>query len=608
MKEKLIWKVLLFFFVCGITFAQEKTITGTVKDETGVPLPGIVVAVKGSTAGVATDFDGNYKIKAKVGDILHFMGVGLKSVDKLVSASSTSFDVVMHLETEELDEVVVTAYGTQNKSSVAGSVQTIKSDQLAKAQSANIIQSLSGKAAGVQVRNTSGQPGEGSEVRFRGIGSISASNNPLYVVDGIPFNGDISSISAQDIESITFLKDASANALYGSRGANGVIVVTTKKGSGGKLRVTYETKLGMNTRAVPDYDVITDPREYYQLEFQRRKLGAWVAKNTLTEAEASLSAANSLVSSIGYNIFNVPNNQVIDPTTGLVNPNAEILYQDDWHKALFRTGVKREHYLSLMQGGEKVNSFLSLGYLKEDGYVLNSGFDRVTARTNLDFKFNDNIKVGTNLNYAYTFQKSPQEGKGSATFSNLFSWTRNAAPIFPIYARDRYGKLQYDAKGDIIYDFGKGETENFDGSKTKRVYIENMNPYATTLKNTQTNESHTLGARAYASVNFLKDFNFTYNVGYDLQADNRLRYGWEVGGDSAPYGGSITNATRFTTSLVNNQLLSWKKTFGNHDIELMVGHESTQMQSKMLSGNKTNVVVSEKVFIANATKFGALYG
>lgn len=608
MKEKLIWTVSFFFLALQIALAQEKTITGVVKDEQGEPLPGITVTIKGTTKGVATDFDGNYKIKAKVGDILHFIGIGLKSVDRLVSASTSKFDVVMHLETEELEEVVVTAYGTQNKASVAGSIQTIKSDQIAKAQSANVIQSLSGKAAGVQVRNTSGQPGEGSEVRFRGVGSISASNNPLYVVDGVPFDGDISSISSQDIESITFLKDASANALYGSRGANGVVVVTTKKGTGGKLRVTYETKLGINTRAVPDYDVITDPREYYQLEFQRRKLGAWVAKNTLTEAEASLSAANSLVGSIGYNIFDVPNDQVIDPTTGLVNPNADIVYQDDWHKALFRTGVKREHYISLMQGGEKVNSYLSLGYLKEDGYVLNSGFDRVTARTNLDFKLNNNIKLGTNLNYAYTFQKSPQAGKVSTNFSNLFSWTRNAAPIFPIYARDRYGNLKYDAKGDIIYDFGRGETENFDGSKTKRAYIENMNPYATTLKNTQTNESHTLGARAYASINFLKDFNFTYNLGYDLQADNRLRYGWEVGGDSAPYGGSITNATRFRTSLINNQLLSWKKTIGNHNIELMVGHESTQMLSKMLSGNKTKVVVSEKVFISNATKFGALYG
>lgn len=608
MKERLIWMVSLFFFVLQFTFAQERAITGTVKDEGGVPLPGVTVTIKGTTKGVATDFDGKYSIKAKVGDVLHFIALGMKSVDKSISASTSKIDVVMEEEAEQLDEVVVTAYGTQNKSSIAGSVQTIKAEQLSKVQSANVMQSLAGKAAGVQIKNTSGQPGAGSEVRFRGIGSISASNNPLYVVDGIPFHGDIASISAQDIESITFLKDASANALYGSRGANGVIVVTTKKGSGNDIRITYETKVGVNTRAVPDYDVITDPREYYQLEFQRRKLGAWVKNNTLTEAQAAQNAATSLVSSIGYNVFNVPNDQVIDPATGLVNPNAQILYQDDWYKALFGTGFKTEHFINIMKGGEKSNSYLSLGYLNEDGYVLNSGFDRVAARTNIDYKLTDNIKVGTNLNYTYTFQKSPQEGKNSGTYSNLFSWTRNAAPIFPIYARDRYGNMRYDAKGDIIYDFGKGQTQNFDGSATKRVYIENMNPYATTLKNTQTNERHSLGARAFASIDFLKDFNFTYNIAYDLFADNRLRYGWEVGGDSEPYGGSITNGVRFQSTLTNQQLLSWKKEFGAHSIDLMVGHESSDFQSKMLAGNKTNVVVSEKVFISNATKFGSLNG
>ncbi|MDO5105418.1 SusC/RagA family TonB-linked outer membrane protein [Capnocytophaga sp.] len=608
MRERIVCLVSFFFLAFGFAFAQEKTVTGTVKDEGGVPLSGVTVTVKGTTRGVATDFDGHYTIKTKAGDALTFTAIGFATVERSVTASTSRIDVTLQEEAEELGEVVVTAYGTQSRASVAGSVQTIKSDDIAKSQSANVIQSLTGKAAGVQVRNTSGQPGEGSEVRFRGIGSISASNNPLYVVDGIPFNGDISSISLQDIESITFLKDASANALYGSRGANGVIVVTTKKGSGGKLHVTYETKLGMNTRAVPDYDIITDPREYYQLEFQRRKLGAWVANNALTEQQAAQSAANSLVSSIGYNVFNVPNDQVIDPATGLVNPNASLLYQDDWHKALFGVGIKQEHYLSLMQAGEKVNSYLSIGYLNEDGYVLNSGFDRVTARANLDFKLNDNIKVGTNLNYAYISQKSPQAGKGSTTFSNLFSWTRNAAPIFPIYARDRYGNIIYNQKGEVVYDFGKGQTENFDGSKTRRVYIENMNPYATTLKDVRDNDSHTLGARAYASINFLKDFNFTYNVGYDLKADNRFRYGWEVGGDAFASKGSITNATRFSTTLTNQQLLSWKKVLGKHSIDLMIGHESQELISKMLAGNKTNVVVSEKVFISNASKLGYLNG
>ncbi len=608
MKERVIWTVLLFFSALYFSYAQEKTITGTVKDETGMPLPGIVVTIKGSTRGVSTDFDGNYSIKAKPNDILHFMGMGLKLVSKLVSDSTTKIDVVMEEQTEELTEVVVMAYGVQNKASVAGSVRTIKSDEIAKSQTANVMQSLTGKAAGVQIRNTSGQPGAGSEVRFRGVGSISSSNNPLYVIDGIPYNGSVSAVSPQDIESITFLKDASANALYGSRGANGVIVITTKKGKAGKLQFSYETKVGMNTRAVPDYDIITDPREYYQLEFQRMKLGAWVADNTLTEAQAAQSAAGSLISNLGYNIFNVANDQVIDPATGLVNPNASILYYDDWNKALFGTGFRQEHFVNAIYGNEKVDSYLSLGYLKEDGYVLNSGFERVTARLNTTFSLTESIKLGTNLNYAYSKQRSPQEGKESTTFSNLFSWTRNAAPIFPIYARDRYGNIKYDVNGNVIYDFGNGETQNFDGSNTKRNYIVNMNPYATTLKNTQTNESHVVGARAFASIDFLKNFNFTYNVGYDLQADNHLRYGWEVGGDDYAHNGSISNGMRFNTTITHQQLLSWKKNLGKHSIDLMVGHESSDFLSKMMAGYKTNVVISEKVFLSNATKYGYLAG
>lgn len=596
---------LFLAFIVQLSFAQERTISGTVSDESG-PLPGVSVIKKGTTIGTETDFDGNYKIKAKTGDVLVFSFVGMKTTEKTVGTGNS---ISMTMESDNLlEEVVVVAYGTQKKSSISGSIQTIKSEELAKAQTANVIQSLSGKATGIQIKSTSGQPGKEPEVRFRGIGSLSSSNKPLYVVNGIPYNGNISSISSQDIESVTFLKDASANALYGSRGANGVIVITTKRGKKGNIQITYQSKVGINSRATKDYEKITDPSEYYELETQRIKLGQ-MFKNGLSEQDALKYASSNVVSSLGgYNPYNVTSKELIDPNTGKINPNAKLLYFDDWDNALFSNSIRQEQFLNVMYGDDKINTYLSLGYLDDGGYVVNSGYRRITTRADINYKIVENIKFGLNLNYANSQMKDPQAGKNSGTFSNLFSWTRNAAPIFPIYARDRYGNIKYDKKGNKIYDFGKGQNENFDGNPTIRKYIKNMNPYATTLKNTQTNTDNNVNSIAYVSIDFLENFNFKYNLSYDFSTSNRLRYGWEVGGDSAPYNGSITNAARFESTFTNQQLLSWKKTFGNHNVDLMVGHESSDYKSEMFAGNKTNVVISDNVYLSNASKVGYLSG
>src|SRR5690606_28997273 len=216
-------------------------------------------------------------------------------------------------DSEALEEVVVTAYGVQTRESIAGSVTSLSSDDIAENQSGNVMQSLTGKVGGVQIRSTTGQPGAAPSVRFRGIGSISSSNEPLYVVDGVPYNGDVAAIATQDIDQITFLKDAAANALYGSRGANGVVIITTKKGKG-EVKVNYESRVGYNSRSIKDYETVDDPIRYYELRWERLKLGN--IYNGQSESEAASNASNSLISDLGYNIFNVPNNQVIDPSTG----------------------------------------------------------------------------------------------------------------------------------------------------------------------------------------------------------------------------------------------------------------------------------------------------
>lgn len=591
--------VLLLVLMAQITFAQERVVSGIVSDNTGMPIPGVSVLVKGTKTGTQTDFDGKYSIKASPSQILVFTYIGMKAKEE--PATSTTVNAKLAGDALELEGVVVVAFGTQKKSEITGAVTKIDAKALENTQASNAIQSLTGKVAGVQIQANSGQPGDPPQVRFRGIGSLSSSNAPLYVVDGIPYNGDINAIATQDIESISFLKDASSNALYGSRGANGVIIVTTKKGKKGQLRVTYETKIGVNSRAVPEYDMIKDPGEYYETVYGRIKSGLIFGGQTA--ANASTIAANTLISgesySLGYNNYNVANNQLINTATGKINSNASLLYHDDWAKELFRDATRTEHFLSLSSSTDNLSSYLSVGYLKDNGYTINSDFKRATVRANVDYNVNSKIKVGANLNYANTDQNAPISQVSSSTYSNLFGWSRNIAPIYTIWQRDAAGNFVTNPDGSRIYEFNKSGVRPYGG---------NLNPYATTLLNTNLNQENKFGARGYVSIDFLKNFNFRYNLGYDLLSGYYLNATTGEGGDDMGVGGRIGTATSNDYTITNQQLLSWKKSFGNHTLDILVGHESSDFTSKMLAGQKSGVVIPGLPVLSNATKYNYVDG
>lgn len=607
MKHKLLSFFVGSMILTSVAFAQEKKVSGRVTGADGKPLAGVTIAVQGSNVATQTDVNGNYSLSVPTGKVIVFRSVGFADKTLIVKEGQSAFNVILDNSENSLQEVIVTAYGTQTKESIAGSISTLKSKDLEQVQSANVVQSLAGKVGGVQIRSTSGQPGAPATVRFRGLGSISSSNDPLYVVDGVPFNGDVASISSQDIAEMSFLKDAAANALYGSRGANGVIIITTKKGlNNNKIDMTIDSRVGVNSRATKDYDYITDPGEYYELRWQRLRLGQVTGGKT--DAESRAYATENLVKDLGYNIFNVANNKIIDPATGKVASGAMVKYHDDWNKYLFDNSIRHEHNLNLRYGNDKVTTYLSGGYLKDNGYVVNSGFDRVTTRGNLEFKPYSFVKLGGNFNYAGTKARDPQAGKGSATYSNLFSWSRNQAPIYPIFARDKNGNLITKADGTTAYDWGDGQTTNPDGTIARRPYITNMNPYASTILDAQTNSNSNVSLRGYASIDFLKHFNFIYNLGYDFRSSNRLRYSNNEGGDSQPYGGSITNALSNEKTLTNQQLLSYDNTFGDHKLNIMIGHESSNYENKMIAGSKTNIVIPNEFFLSNASKYSALNG
>lgn len=245
--------------------AQEKKITGVVSDSAG-PLPGVNVILKGTTMGTETDFDGKYSLNAKTGDVLVFSFVGMQVTERTVGAGS-ELNVLMKEDANILDEIVVVGYGTTTKQSFTGTAKVVKTENLEAKSVSNVSQALAGEIAGVNVINTSGQPGTAATIRIRGFGSVNGNRDPLYVVDGVPFSGSINSINPSDIESTTVLKDASATAIYGSRGANGVIMITTKTGKSGKTSVEVDLKTGVNFQLLPRYDVIKSPDEYIELSW-----------------------------------------------------------------------------------------------------------------------------------------------------------------------------------------------------------------------------------------------------------------------------------------------------------------------------------------------------
>ncbi len=273
MRSKFKWIfTLLLAFSMQFSFAQEKTVAGVVT-ENGMPLPGVSVVVKGTTNGTQTDFDGKYSIKTRAGQVLEFSYIGLKSQSITVGASN-SVNVAMTPDAAvDLGEVVIIGYGKTTKEAYVGTAAKVEVKNIQSTSVSNITQALSGEVAGVNVIQTSGQPGTAATIRIRGFGSVNGNRDPLYVVDGVPFDGGttasntsnlsaLNTINPSDIENLTILKDATATAVYGARGANGVVVITTRSGKSNRSSIEVDFKTGVNVSLLPRYETIKSPEEY----------------------------------------------------------------------------------------------------------------------------------------------------------------------------------------------------------------------------------------------------------------------------------------------------------------------------------------------------------
>ncbi|MCL5246889.1 SusC/RagA family TonB-linked outer membrane protein [Cellulophaga sp. 20_2_10] len=580
MRTKVAWILTpLLVLLMSFSYGQEKTITGNVTDHEGLPLPGVSVLVVGTTTGTQSDFDGNYTIKASVGQVLRYSYVGQKTTDRKVGSANT-VSLQMEEDAEALDEVVVVGYSTSTKQAFTGTAKVIKADILEAKSFSNVSQALTGEVAGVNVINTSGQPGTVATIRIRGFGSVNGNRDPLYVVDGVPFSGSINSINPSDIASTTVLKDATATAIYGARGANGVILLTTKMGKRGSTSIEVDVKTGVNFQAIPRYDVINSADEYTEL--------AWMAMGNRTlsfdPTNDNVAYANAfLYSSRGINPnFNQYDtndvSQIIDPATGKVRAGVGRRYTpENWEDAAFQSSVRTEANLKMSGGNDKTRYFSSFGYLDEEGYIKNSNYKRYSTRLNVVHNPKEWLTATANLGYTYDETRSNGQSEDSGS---VFWFVDNIPSIYPLYLRDAAGNTIPDTKyGGNQYDYGSGR--GFGGL---------TNAIADSEYNLDSNKRHSVNASFSLKFDITK--NLTYETKYGLQYYTRTRnainnpfYGSAAGQDGSIY-------KQFDDALTQNMLnmFRYSKSFGSHTIEAIAAHETNKRDYEITSINKSGIV------------------
>ena len=583
----------------GIATAQTLTVTGTVVSESdGQPVVGAYVLVNGTTLGTITNDKGEFGIRNVPADakeiIVTFLGMSTASAP----VQAEPVRVVMKEDQNYLDETIVVAYGVQKKSSFVGAASQISGEKLERTQASNLSKSLEGAVSGVQIASSSGTPGSGATIHIRGFGSMSASTTPLIVVDGTPYEGSLNSIPTQDIESLTVLKDAAANSMYGARGSNGVIIITTKKGNAGKVNITFDAKVGVNSRGVPAYDVLEDPADFYELTWESIRNAAYYG-GIYSYAQANAYASGALVNEFTkYNVYKgIDNDKLVDPSTGKLNPNAtDRKWTDNWIKDIFRPGIRQEYNVAASGGSEKTQGYLSVSYLNDQGYIPNSGFARISVRGKVDQTIGKRIKAGINIAYSNT-EMSQFNTSESSNYSNIFMFSQNMPPIYPIYLYDlQTGERQYDKNGGDLYDWG-----------TTRPAATNANAYGQLMSSKYKTIRDNISSRGYLDIQILKDLKFSANVAFDVFNTSSDEYMSPVGGDAAEVGGrGEQQATRYT-ALNANQLLSYTPTFGLHTLSLLLGHETKSDSNHYLYGHMTNFVDLNVTDFDNALVYQGLY-
>lgn len=595
-KSKFMRKLMLFLaMLCmsiGLATAQNVRVSGTVVSaEDGEPVVGAVVRVKGTQIATTTNQQGAYVLNnvPRTAKTLSVTVAGMVSSELPVNPV---VNFKLSLMATDLDEAMVVAYGTARRSTFTGSAAVIKAEKLEDRLVSNVTNAISGTVAGVQTLNANGQPGTGSTVLIRGVGSLNGTNNPLYVVDGIPFDGDISTINPQDIESMTVQKDAAAAALYGARGANGVIMITTKKGKSGDAKVTLDARWGVNGRMYKNYDVINDPATYLEALYSALYNRSYSLGNSAAAAHASANAG--LVTSLGYPVYTVPTGQDLVGLDGKLNPAATLGYSDgtyfyrpdDWEKETFSNELRQEYNLSVSGATDKLNYYFSAGFLSDDGVIRNSGFKRLDTRLKVDYQVKKWLNIGANLSYTNTDSRYPDEQTTTNSSMNSFMIAYNLAPVYPLFVRNADGSVRIDpVSGMPVYDYGDGLSTPM----TRNSYAMS-NPISDLYYNKTSYLADVFDGKWFAKVTPLKGLTLTAQLSTHIDNTRTRDYGNPFYGQSANYGGTAYQAyTRFAV-LTQQYLAYYEHAFdGGHNMDLTAGYEATERHSESVSGNGQNL-------------------
>lgn len=521
----------VFFLLCGLLLtsaAQQKTVTGMVtSSEDNLGIPGVTVLIKGTTIGVVTDVDGNYSIQASPGQILVFRFTGQKTQEVTVGAANT-IDIVMQPDLLNLEEVVVVAYGVQKREASTGSVGEVKSSEIQNVPETSIEKMLSGKVAGVQVTASSGQPGANTQIRIRGISSINAGSEPLYVIDGIPvMSGDqsfftntgnaLASLNPNDVESMTILKDAAASSIYGSRAANGVILITTKSGKAGAAKMNFRASYGV--------EQIANDNGYRPLT-----------------AEEYLTFQRTAVINAGGNPDDPSNSKYYFPNSLLDGPIT------DWMKELTRTGSIYSAELSAQGGSDRTQHFFSGLYDKHEGIVYGSDFTKFSIRSNVDHQLNKKLKLGVRFNGAYSVANDvPMQ---SMYYVN---------PLFAMMMIKPFTPIRND---DGTYNLVIPENAN-------------ANPRATAEYDPQWEKQYRLNTNGFLEYQIIKGLTAKTANSIELTDGEGVRY-WSP---EANYGEKLgylqTSRTKYVL-LTTSNTLNFDKEFGSHNLSIVGGQEASK--------------------------------
>ncbi|MDX8552835.1 TonB-dependent receptor [Tenacibaculum sp. 1B UA] len=585
----------LFFFSYMLNAsAQEKKITGVVSDSAG-PLPGVSIVIKGTIKGTETDFDGNYTIKAKTGDTLVYMFLGYVKVEKIVGESST-INITMKEDANVLDEVVVSvAYAAKKKKDIIGAVSVVSAKDLGDLKVTTVTEALQG-TSGVSLVNTSGQPGASPTIRIRGVGSLQGNIDPLIIVDGAQFAGNLNSINFNDIESYSVLKDADAVSLYGNRGANGVIIIKTKSGinTDGEGIIEINTSYGFSDKATDDYSYLNSEQilttSWQAIRNERLGEGD-------TAAQAADFATSNLTNDLKANPYSVAEPIGVD---GKLKSNARLLYNTNYYDILTQNATRRDASLVLRGGNDKTKYFISGAFLDSDGFSLNSTFRRYTGRVNVSSEVKPWLTVGANSFVTISESNSPtQDG---STFANNIQYARSVSSIYPLYQRNTNGSFILDPLGNKQYNFAES-----------RGFFGQYNPVAETYGSPNLFERNTFNFSPYINVKFsdklsLKSqFNYT-NYLYESNSFNNHF----VGDDEEKVNNRSSSKQRNTTKTWNViNTLSYKDTFNDkHTVTALLGQEMYDRTYNRVNATSTGFIfenLSELDNGATPTTVGSIF-